>query len=607
MSYTDRTATTGSPIALTFAKVIDLPPLPQSQFGLTTPIFLAGHTREISLQPDTISSNMPTLWADSYDSSAPAFTGNLVMGVAHADYAIREAGTGASDQNSEYFEKQGYIDHLYVGMNRTLAVAGLDYYDPTVSLEFQRQVLGGFTGGSASVVSASETETQSITFEDYLNNIYTSYIGASLASTTSAPEALFIFNPDYADGPDLTPTTEDQDKIGAFKVGASGAVTLVGLFKTDAGANPEQGAQKTILAQCRDGTHHYFIRGAGFASYTSCLETAWGTFTYSNYTPKFSDPDLPADLETLLSDGDANYRYVSIYGTDVGFLISYKKFNGSTWDPKWVLVDKGWTTVQHIVATAGDATATTVLAQGVGNTSAADINMMMEGGYAWIIGGTPNMPLIVEASGEDISPPVEGNDETTTIRCWPFSLDDHDFGVFRLGPSATLVFDLKSRQWAEWRSPNRTNWRAHIGCNWVGMTETLGSYATDVVCGDDVTGVLYILDPTYGEDDRTDTGSDPFTRMTVGGVQLSGRDTVPCGAVQLTASLGNPALTGGTVTLRTSDDFGHSYVSHGSITISAGSFDQVLEYRSLGLMRAPGRLFEITDDCLERISLADFR
>jgi hypothetical protein len=58
---------------------------------------------------------MPGLWATSYDSFNVAFTGTLVMGVAHADYAIRESGTGASDDNSEYFEKQGYIDRLLSG------------------------------------------------------------------------------------------------------------------------------------------------------------------------------------------------------------------------------------------------------------------------------------------------------------------------------------------------------------------------------------------------------------------------------------------------------------------------------------------------------------
>lgn len=407
MAYADRTAVTGAPIDLTFVKVIDLPALPQGQFSNTRPIFLAGTTRQVSQTPDTICSNMPCLWADSYDSDIPTFTGLLAMGVAHADYALREAGTGASDEYSEYFEKQGYIDRLYVGMNQTFTPAGFGYSDPTIDLEFQRQVLGDFTGGAASPVSANATETQSVTFEDYLNSASVSYIGASLASTTDAPEALFIFNPQYADGPDLTPSTEDQDRIGAFKVGATGAIELVSLFRTDEVAYPDQGGNWTVWAQCRDDVHHYFIRGgasASVVSYTSCVESSWGTYTYANYTPQFDDPDLPAGLGALLSGADANYRYLTIYGTDAGFLISYLKLNVDTWEPKFILVDREWTTVQHIVATAGDATAATILAQGVlisppdeGWFAEAAISMMTDSGYVWMIGGTPDVPLIVEA------------------------------------------------------------------------------------------------------------------------------------------------------------------------------------------------------------------
>jgi hypothetical protein len=151
-----------------------------------------------------------------------------------------------------------------------------------------------------------------------------------------------------------------------------------------------------------------------------------------------------------------------------------------------------------------------------------------------------------------------GNDETTTIRCWPFSLDDHDFAVFRLGPSETLIVDLKTRQWAEWQSPGRTNWRAHIGCNWVGMTGTLADGGTDVVAGDDVTGVLWRLDPAYGRDDNTDTGSQSFTRKVTGQIPLDGRETLNCGALTLAMALGAPSQAGAIIILKTSDDLGRS-------------------------------------------------
>lgn len=209
---------------------------------------------------------------------------------------------------------------------------------------------------------------------------------------------------------------------------------------------------------------------------------------------------------------------------------------------------------------------------------------------------------------DDSPPPEDGEAETTTIRCWPFSLDDHDIAVFRLGTLETLVVDLKTRQWAEWRSPGRTNWRAHIGCNWVGMTETLADGGTDVVAGDDETGVLWRLDPAYGRDDNTDTGSQAFSRKVTGRIPLDGRETLSCGALTLAMALGAPAQTGATISLLTSDDGGQSWLNHGAKIIAAADFKAVVEWRGLGLARAAGRLFSIEDDgATVRIGRADLR
>lgn len=202
-------------------------------------------------------------------------------------------------------------------------------------------------------------------------------------------------------------------------------------------------------------------------------------------------------------------------------------------------------------------------------------------------------------------------DEDIRLRVWPYSLDGHDYAVFRLGPSESLVYDLATGQWAEWRSPDRSNWRAHIGQNWIGMSaDTFArGFGSDVVCGDDTEGVLWILDPTAGQDDDPTTGDPvPFTRTVTGGVSLASRETVPCGAVQVGLSLGNPALTGATISLRTSDNAGHSWTSHGSITVAADDHTAVIEWRALGQMKQPGRVFEISDNgAAVRISGADMR
>jgi hypothetical protein len=201
-------------------------------------------------------------------------------------------------------------------------------------------------------------------------------------------------------------------------------------------------------------------------------------------------------------------------------------------------------------------------------------------------------------------------DDDVTIRVWGFSLDGHDFYVLRLGPSETLVYDLTANMWSSWASPGRDNWRAHVGTNWVGMRATTldRGFGTDVVAGDDATGTLWILDPTTGRDDRTTTDADAFTRIVTAGIQVTGRDVIPCGAVTIDLSIGAPTQTGATIMLESSDDLGHSWNNHGSNIISAGDYSATIEYRSLGTIKAPGRIFRITDNgATVRLSGADMR
>lgn len=201
-------------------------------------------------------------------------------------------------------------------------------------------------------------------------------------------------------------------------------------------------------------------------------------------------------------------------------------------------------------------------------------------------------------------------DSSVVIRSWGYKLDGHTQIVWRLGPNKTLVFDRQSRSWSEYVSPGRNCWRAHVGQNWLGMaTATFGrSIGVDVVAGDDTTGVLWILDPTTGMDDRTTSLSDPFIRVVVGGVSASGRQSIPCNAVQMDLALGAPSLVGASITLETSDDFGHTWNNQGALTIVAGNYSQVIEWRSLGAITDPGRIFRFTDSgATVRVSGADMR
>jgi len=206
---------------------------------------------------------------------------------------------------------------------------------------------------------------------------------------------------------------------------------------------------------------------------------------------------------------------------------------------------------------------------------------------------------VVDVSDINVMVLVRRGMDNPHLRAWTFSLDGHDFYVLRLGNEATLVYDLTTGQWSEWNSHSRPTWAPQLGQNWLAMgaTSVGRGFNTNIVGGDDSTGVLWVLDPDVGVDDQIDgTGTSEFERTIRGGVPIQMRQTERCNEVYMTLSLGEPALSGADITLRTSDDNGHTWHDHGTITVEDGAFEQEIVWRSLGLIKAPGRIFEFVDN-----------
>ena len=192
-----------------------------------------------------------------------------------------------------------------------------------------------------------------------------------------------------------------------------------------------------------------------------------------------------------------------------------------------------------------------------------------------------------------------GAPENRNARAWTFSLDGHDFYVLRLGEDSTLVYDLTTESWSTWSSADRSNWRAHLGMNWISMARAnyLGGAQTNVVAADDVLGLLWTLDPEDGLDDSPEDGGDPqpFERRFSGGLPARMRQSVRNNAVFATINTGDPAFVPATIELLTSDDNGKTFQSQGTVDVPAGEFNYEVMWRSLGLIRAPGRIFEFVD------------
>lgn len=210
---------------------------------------------------------------------------------------------------------------------------------------------------------------------------------------------------------------------------------------------------------------------------------------------------------------------------------------------------------------------------------------------------------------------VRGRISNPKLRAWTFDLDGHEFYVLSLGNGKTLVYDLSTNTWSWWATSTFDYWRANIGTNWVENGQNAFLKGSNVVVGDDSANILWMLNPKQGYDDVSDaTGREegkvaPFERIATGQVLTRGRETIPCYQVYAVADVGNPGYTGATVTLSYSDNQGLDFVSAGSIESVADNYLQEFAWRSLGLVRAPGRIFRITDDGafpkLNELSIAD--
>lgn len=188
--------------------------------------------------------------------------------------------------------------------------------------------------------------------------------------------------------------------------------------------------------------------------------------------------------------------------------------------------------------------------------------------------------------------------ENLTSRAWEFTLDGHTFYVITLGEQGTWVYDMTTGQWAEWETDGFGSWNMERGVTWKG----------DIIAADRENGIIWRLDPTSFIDNDFKTQ----TRVATGGLALRGRDMPSNNAFYLTASKGQfdvgstlPA-TEATVLLEYSDDQGKTFTSAGTVTIEDGNFVQDVQWQSLGVMQAPGRVFRITDvGAIARIDGAD--
>lgn len=180
---------------------------------------------------------------------------------------------------------------------------------------------------------------------------------------------------------------------------------------------------------------------------------------------------------------------------------------------------------------------------------------------------------------------VKGFPDRRDISAWTFTQDDHVFYVLNIGSTATLVYDTLTKQWSDWRSPGYNYWRAIDGVAWEGYNLAI----------DPLSNKIWEVDPTG----RLDYGTTPIRSVITGMLTERYRKYLPIYMAELAVSEAEPptgidASTVG-ISLRTYTQAGTSAVSHGEVPGENTGDDITVRWYGLGLVKAPGHVFEIID------------
>lgn len=168
-------------------------------------------------------------------------------------------------------------------------------------------------------------------------------------------------------------------------------------------------------------------------------------------------------------------------------------------------------------------------------------------------------------------------------RAWAFTLHGHTFYVLNSISGKSLVYDITTGQWHHWFTGESDQlWNMLRGVVW----------KERVIAADGSLPKIWELDP-YSQLDEEET---IIKRAVTGFQAVRGDRSIRQGALRMTASVGTPDNDSAPLRLRFSDDGGHTWSNTYTVELEAGNSEQVLEFRSLGRLRTPGRLWELEDD-----------
>lgn len=216
----------------------------------------------------------------------------------------------------------------------------------------------------------------------------------------------------------------------------------------------------------------------------------------------------------------------------------------------------------------------------------------------WV--GNDRMVYRAESVPTVISTPSQNemlrNASASSMRAWAFALDGHTYYILTIFGVSTLVYDVSTQEWSEFKSYGQLIWNAHLGAQ---------ANGSQIIGGDVSTGQLYVLDPTISNDNGA-----PFVRELTGGIPVIG-PPVPCDNFSVFAAMGWAPITGDAkcpvMEVRWSDDGGNLWSPWKQISLGKqGCYGKEAVLYRLGEIKSPGRIFTLrmSEDTLWRVSYA---
>lgn len=163
------------------------------------------------------------------------------------------------------------------------------------------------------------------------------------------------------------------------------------------------------------------------------------------------------------------------------------------------------------------------------------------------------------------------------ITLWTFRFNRHDFLIVTSG-SFTFAYDITMSIWSKWDT--------YLKDYWVPVTSV--QQGTLVLCGDTDSNKIYFLEEGTGDEDL------PIVREVSGYLPIPANGIFANEVFVYVNSGWSPSYTlTPTLEMRWSDDLGATWSNYvGASLGERGEYAKRVSFRSLGLMRAPGRTFE---------------